>query len=251
MCCRADKAILLDCGEGTYSQLCSLYKEGTADIVASLKCLFISHRHLDHHIGLMQLLLEYKHLAEERQLPRLPIIGPWRLFQWLTHHSKLVGKELPIRFLPFGEVKNKKVEDQIQEILDALDLSNLEVVSVLHTRDSHGIILNHSSGWKLVYSGDCVPSYNLINKGKNATLLIHEATYFEIPKEELIRGRHCTLAEAIMVSRDMEASYTVLTHFSKHWKIYWPRESGNLRLGPGISAAFDFMTMAFWSWKVL
>lgn len=52
-----------------------------------------------------------------------------------------------------------------------------------------------------------------------------------------------TLAEAIMVSRDMEASYTVLTHFSKHWKIYWPRESGNLRLGPGISAAFDFMTV--------
>ena len=26
--------------------------------------------------------------------------------------------------------------------------------------------------------------------GKNATLLIHEATYFEIPKDEPIRGRH-------------------------------------------------------------
>ena len=59
----------------------------------------------------------------------------------------------------------------------------LEVVSVLHTRDSHGIILNHSSGWKLVYSGDCVPSYNLINKGnqrnvfsRNSTQWIHHTS---------------------------------------------------------------------------
>ena len=41
----------------------------------------------------------------------------------------------------------------------------LQAVSVLHTRDSHGIILNHKSGWKLVYSGDCVPSHNLIKEG--------------------------------------------------------------------------------------
>lgn len=52
-----------------------------------------------------------------------------------------------------------------------------------------------------------------------------------------------TLSEAIKVSRDMHASYTILTHFSKHWKNYWPQECGNLRLGPGISTAFDFMTV--------
>jgi len=240
-----DKSILLDCGEGTFSQMHCLYKERTADVVASLKCVFISHRHPDHHMGLMRLLLEYEKLAKERQLPFLTIVGPWRLFQWLKEHFKLMGQNLPIRFLPFGEVKSNKVNNQIQEVLDALELSNLQVVSVLHTRDSHGIILNHSSGWKLVYSGDCVPSYNLIKEGKNATLLIHEATYFEVPKEEPIRGRHCTLAEAIKVSRDMDASYTILTHFSKHWKHYWPQECGNLRLGPGISTAFDFMTVRF------
>ncbi|XP_068717526.1 zinc phosphodiesterase ELAC protein 2-like isoform X2 [Montipora capricornis] len=240
-----DRSILLDCGEGTYSQLHCLYKEHTADVVASLRCVFISHRHPDHHMGLMQLILEYGKQVEERQLPYLPVIGPWRLFQWLKKHSKLMGKDLPIRFLPFGEVKSNVAKDEIQKILEALDLNSLEVVSVLHTRDSNGIVLNHSSGWKLVYSGDCVPSYNLIRKGKNATLLIHEATYYEIPKDEPIRGRHCTLAEAIKVSRDMDASYTILTHFSKRWKNYWPRETGNLRLGPGISTAFDFMTVRF------
>lgn len=240
-----DRSILLDCGEGTFSQLHCLYKEHTADVVASLKCVFISHRHPDHHMGLMRLLLEYEKLADERQLNFITIVGPWRLHQWLKEHFKLIGRNLPIRFLPFGEVKTNKVNNQIQEVLDVLQLNKLQVVSVLHTRDSHGIILNHSSGWKLVYSGDCVPSYNLVKEGKNATLLIHEATYFEIPKDEPIRGRHCTLTEAIKVSRDMHASYTILTHFSKHWKNYWPQECGNLRLGPGISTAFDFMTVRF------
>ena len=50
LCCRDDRSILLDCGEGTYSQLHCLYKEHTADVVASLRCVFISHRHPDHHM---------------------------------------------------------------------------------------------------------------------------------------------------------------------------------------------------------
>lgn len=47
---REDRSILLDCGEGTFSQLRCLYKEQTADTLASLKCVFISHRHPDHHM---------------------------------------------------------------------------------------------------------------------------------------------------------------------------------------------------------
>lgn len=47
---REDRSILLDCGEGTFSQLRCLYKEQTADALASLKCVFISHRHPDHHM---------------------------------------------------------------------------------------------------------------------------------------------------------------------------------------------------------
>lgn len=34
-------------------------------------------------------------------------------------------------------------------------------------------------GWKLVYSGDCRPSEALVREGRNAAVLIHEATFDE------------------------------------------------------------------------
>lgn len=42
---------------------------------------------------------------------------------------------------------------------------------VEHCPQSHGIAITCATGWKLAYSGDCVPSHKLIEKGKGATLL--------------------------------------------------------------------------------
>ena len=41
-----------------------------------------------------------------------------------------------------------------------------QVVPVVHCADSHGLVLEHPSGWKLVYSGDCRPSDALIQAGE-------------------------------------------------------------------------------------
>lgn len=37
----------------------------------------------------------------------------------------------------------------------------------------------NGDGWKLVYSGDCRPSEALVREGRNAAVLIHEATFDE------------------------------------------------------------------------
>ena len=49
---RSQGGMLLDCGEGTYGQLRRRYGAATDEIVAGLKCVWISHIHADHHAGL-------------------------------------------------------------------------------------------------------------------------------------------------------------------------------------------------------
>ena len=57
----------------------------------------------------------------------------------VTRISLLYCFHLLFRFLPFGEVKNKKVEDQIQEILDALDLSSVSLREIAMFKPAAGI----------------------------------------------------------------------------------------------------------------
>jgi ribonuclease Z len=59
--------VLLDAGEGTYYQLARHFgEEGVGDVLRDLRCLFVSHAHADHHMGVGMLLrkrLEVRSLA--------------------------------------------------------------------------------------------------------------------------------------------------------------------------------------------
>ena len=52
-----DSCLLLDCGEGTYAQLCRFYgNDKVPGILNKLKAIYVSHLHADHHLGLFDLL---------------------------------------------------------------------------------------------------------------------------------------------------------------------------------------------------
>jgi ribonuclease Z len=61
--------------------------------------------------------------------------------------------------------------------------------------------MDHASGWRVVYSGDTKPSEKLARMGRDATVLIHEAT-IEDGKEETaeVKG-HSTFGQAIDIGR--------------------------------------------------
>lgn len=44
-----DTSLLLDCGEGTFGQLCRHYGDGVDRVLGSLAAVFVSHLHADHH----------------------------------------------------------------------------------------------------------------------------------------------------------------------------------------------------------
>ena len=64
------------------------------------------------------------------------------------------------------------------------------------------------------FSGDTRPCAELIKAGRNADVLIHEATFDDSLEEDAKRKMHSTSGEAIGVGRDMGARFTLLTHFS-------------------------------------
>ena len=59
--------VLLDCGEGTYGQLSRHFGPRTKDALRDLRCIFISHIHADHHMGLSRLLAMRRKVSRRSQ----------------------------------------------------------------------------------------------------------------------------------------------------------------------------------------
>ena len=70
---------------------------------------------------------------------------------------------------------------------------------------------------KYVYSGDTKPCEHLIKAGKDATVLIHEATFEDGMEKEAKKKRHSTVSQALEVGRKMNAHHVILTHFSARY----------------------------------
>lgn len=80
--------LLLDCGEGTWGQMQRRWGPvDSLDILRNLRCIFISHNHADHHIGLSRLLSKRQevccfdprllgHSSSNSTLQLLPDAGP-------------------------------------------------------------------------------------------------------------------------------------------------------------------------------
>ncbi|KAI0986489.1 hypothetical protein GJ496_009657 [Pomphorhynchus laevis] len=75
-------------------------------------------------------------------------------------------------------------------------LSQYTTVLVEHIYDSHALVISHKDNWKVVYSGDCRPSKELARIGKDADILIHEATLEDGMEEEAKVVNHCTFSES-------------------------------------------------------
>lgn len=94
--------------------------------------------------------------------------------------------------------------------------------------------------FKLAYSGDTGLCDAFAKIGRNADLLIHEATY-QSELDELAKAKnHSTVGMALQQARKMYAKYTILTHFSSRYCIS-PYIGPNDLTGQNFGIAFDFM----------
>nr|XP_048304214.1 zinc phosphodiesterase ELAC protein 2 isoform X1 [Myodes glareolus] len=246
-----DKSVLLDCGEGTFGQLCRHYGQQIDSVLCNLAAVFVSHLHADHHTGLLNILLQREHALESLGKPFHPllVVAPTQLRAWLQqyhnqcqeilHHISMI----PAKCLQKGaEVSSPQVERLISLLLETCDLEEFQTCLVRHCKHAFGCALVHSSGWKVVYSGDTMPCEALVQMGKDANLLIHEATLEDGLEEEAVEKTHSTTSQAIDVGMRMNAEFIMLNHFSQRYaKI--PLFSPDFNEKVGI--AFDHMKVCF------
>ncbi|CAO3608173.1 unnamed protein product [Cunninghamella echinulata] len=216
-------SFLLDAGEGTYGQMLRYFGQDNIEKeINDLRCIFVSHLHADHHLGVIQLLTKRKKFNHHKQ--PIFVIGPFIFQRWMMEYNDVqhIGSSRQVIFIRANQLfKNNDIlphnRQNIELLKKVFGLAEIESVFVKHCRWAYGLALTHKSGWKLVYSGDTRPCQRLIDAGKDATLLIHEATLEDGMLDLAIYKRHSTTSEAIEVGQKMNARYTLLNHFSQRY----------------------------------
>lgn len=267
-----DASILMDCGEASLGQLYKRFgQQETEKILKSLRFVWISHIHADHHMGLASIIGARSRVIGDDCEPLL-IIGPRPLRKMLGLYSALEpmrfsyveasatevrpeegagdgnGPESSGAAVPSG---SSEEHERISALLDAarasVGIKRLESVRVEHCSHAFALVLESSdfdhgssNGWKIVFSGDTRPCSQLTAAAANATVLIHEATFEDTMVDEAVEKRHSTTGEAIAAGRASNSYMTFLTHFSQRYpKIPVIDDSFSGR----VAVAFDLMTV--------
>ncbi|XP_033155331.1 ribonuclease Z, mitochondrial [Drosophila mauritiana] len=214
-----DAYVLLDCGEGTYGQIVRLYGHEKGQLILrQLQAIYVSHLHADHHIGLIGLLRERRQL-EPRADP-LILLAPRQIEPWLEFYNRQIETvEDAYTLVGNGELLASPLSG---EQVEPLGITSISTCLVRHCPNSFGISLtlaaeHNSEPVKITYSGDTMPCQDLIDLGRDSTVLIHEATMEDDLEEEARLKTHSTVSQAIQQGRNMNARHTILTHFSQRY----------------------------------
>lgn len=214
----ADAFMLLDCGEGTYGQIVRFFgRERAPEVMRQLQAIYVSHVHADHHIGLIGLLRERQRLQPEKPLL---LLMPRQMQPWLQFYDQQIE---PIaeayELVTNGELLEKPLTD---ERVQSLGITSIGTCLVRHCPNAFGVSVtlqaeHEGEPIKVTYSGDTMPCADLVELGRNSTVLIHEATMEDDLEEEARLKTHSTISQAIQQGREMQAKHTILTHFSQRY----------------------------------
>ena len=238
--------VLLDCGEGTLSQLYRHFGREEGDRVLSrLDKIFISHIHGDHNLGVISILNRRAEILQRaaaadgvESLGPTVVLAPRRVLWWLNEYRNKCQR-INYRF-----VECDSLTDAAQPVGGDENLT-FQTVPVVHCKWSYGVVVSCGVQWRMVYSGDTRPCHELARVGRNATLLLHEATFEDDMLEDSKKKKHCTVSEALEIAEEMNSDFTILTHFSQRYPNILPVVSSkNPGLQSKVFSAFDHMTVS-------
>ncbi|KAK7031531.1 hypothetical protein R3P38DRAFT_2924192 [Favolaschia claudopus] len=278
-------SILLDAGEGTYGQLARHFGASVGDVLRDLRCIFVSHIHGDHHMGVAKILSQRRKLDPPVTQP-LYLVSIHKLHLYLRELSDIedlgindpsgggvvtvISDALHIKrsgdYLYHGMWRIEGTEPWTDfqrstaagmRLCVALGLQSFNTIDVFHQVKCYGVSIRHQDGWSIVFSADTLPTQSLVRGGQGATLLIHEATMGD-DEEVMARAKsHSTVGQAIEMGRKMNAENVLLTHFSARYPRLPPslgirRQTGeNNAREPIIALAFDHASFTIGTmWKL-
>jgi len=235
--------ILFDCGEGTQRQL-------TRSIgLVDMECVFITHLHADHWLGLPGMLKSFA--LRDREQP-LTVYGP-RGISELMSAMRIVYGRLPYDF-KVVELEPAETVQREGYLIAAVPVSHRVPAAfgyaiVEHPRPGHldaklaaqlgvkpgpdfgrlqrgetvdgvspeQVMGPEREGRKIVLSGDTEPCDALKIAAHQADLLVHEATFAEEDADRARETAHSTARQAAELARDAEVRTLALTHISTRY----------------------------------
>lgn len=238
--------LLFDCPEGTQRQLM-----GSEHSLMKINNVFISHMHADHFLGLFGwiatmtmnqrnsplTIFSPKGGKEKIALMLKNVVRPsFEINYKELKKGKVLENELftvnafPLKHdtpcFGFSFKENDKVGEFNRKKAEKLGIP----VGPLYAKLAAGekIKLNGKTftpkdimdytkkreGRKIVVVADTRPTKEAITAAKDATLLIHEATFVEKQKERAIETHHSTSLEAATIAKKSNAKKLALFHFS-------------------------------------
>jgi ribonuclease Z len=235
--------LLFDCGEGTQRQL--VRSIGLLD----MECVFLTHFHADHWLGLPGMLKSFA--LRDREQP-LTVYGPRGLRELMSAMRIIYGRlpyELQIVELEPAETVQRDgyviaaipvshrtssafgyaiverprpghLDAQLAERLGVKpgpDFGRLQRGETVDGVSPEQVMGPQREGRKIVLSGDTEPCDALAIAAHEADLLVHEATFSE---DELDRARqtaHSTARQAAELARDADVRLLALTHVSSRY----------------------------------
>jgi len=168
---------IVDCGPGVVRRAAEASKLGFPSLeAAQLKTLFITHLHSDHTIGLADIILTPAVL--DRNAP-ISIYGPVGSKKMTDDLMSAYKEDIAIRIngLEKGDAIAYEVHTQEIKEGEIYKDSNLKVTAfkVKHGQWDHAFgFVFQTKDKKIVISGDCTYSENLIKYAKDCDILVHE-----------------------------------------------------------------------------
>jgi ribonuclease BN (tRNA processing enzyme) len=142
----------------------------------------------------------------------------------LDEKVKKRPKLMKLSYSDYFEKNMETQKDFIQQQLTEIGILTFCNIPVIHCKQSYGLIFTITPASalteeeiKIVYSGDTRPCDLLAYYGKDASLLIHEATFEDDKVIEAINKKHSTINEACEIGRLMNCKAILLTHFSQRY----------------------------------
>jgi ribonuclease Z len=242
---RADgQRILFDCGEGTQRQL--IRSIGLPEI----DCIFLTHLHADHCLGVPGLVKTFELRGRERELDIFGPRGTARLLEGFDISPGRTGFPLAITELAAGDalefdgfrvepfaVRHRGpafgysvVEDErpgrfdverarslgIEEGPDFAALARGESVGDVQ---SDQVVGEPRPGRRIVLSGDTAPSDAVRAAAWEADLLVHEASFMQADAERAGETGHSTARQAAELAAESRARMLALVHVSSRYPI--------------------------------
>jgi len=216
--------------------------------IISIKLIWISHPHADHHLGIIRLLTLRQTLLSSSTSSNnnnnndpVLIIAPISIFYFLREYSLLQSSSnnavinfqrsyVQLQCLDILYNKKSKYNIFSKKLDQDFGIYNIQSIPVIHCPNSYAVYIQTKKftfGKSIVYSGDCRPSYKLADIAYNTDILIHEATFSVTSdydgiiadlQQEAINKKHSTINEAIDVAKRMNVQKClILTHFSQRY----------------------------------